>query len=186
MPRWGIEAVALPSSLERLARYLTRAPVGLAKVFPQPDGRVKLLTPRDPKTGRRGRLFDPLDWVHAITTQIPDPRQHMVRYQGAYANRVRRLYRPAVGEESGKEASAARGRADPEEDVPALVKQRRRSWARLLRRIYEVDPLTCPRCGDELRIVSVIRDPVVVDRILAHRRHKKIRSPFDPRAPPAA
>jgi hypothetical protein len=70
-----------PEVLERLARYLTRAPVGLAKVFPQPDGRVKLLTPHDPNAGRTGRHFDPIDWVHAIPTQIPDPRQHMVRYR---------------------------------------------------------------------------------------------------------
>jgi hypothetical protein len=182
----GLPGRRQPEVLERLARYLTRAPVGLAKVFPQPDGRVKLLTPPDPKTGLAGRLFDPIDWVHAVTTQIPDPRQHMVRYQGAYANRVRRLYRPGRGEAPGEPAPQASGRADPEEDVPAWVKQRRRSWARLLRRIYEVDPLVCPRCGEELKVVAVITDPVVVDRILAHRRTKKIRSPFEPRAPPAA
>ena len=29
-----------------------------------------------------GRLFDALDWVHAVTTQIPDPRQRMARYYG--------------------------------------------------------------------------------------------------------
>jgi len=69
-----------------MARYMTRTPVALAKVFHLKDGRVKLLTPRDPKTGLDHRLFDPLDWVHAITTQIPDPRQHLTRYQGAYAN----------------------------------------------------------------------------------------------------
>jgi len=175
-----------PEALERLARYVTRAPVGLAKVFPQPDGRVKLLTPPDPKTGRAGRLFDAIDPVHAITTQIPDPRQHMVRYQGAYANRVRKLYRAEVGEKDGAGENKEGAQATHEDDELACVQQRRRSWARLLRRIYEVDPMVCPRCGDELKIVAVITDPVVVDRILAHRRQKKIRSPFEPRAPPAA
>jgi len=175
-------------SLERLARYMTRAPVALSKVFPQKDGRVKLLTPRDPKTGQDSRLFDPLDWVHAITTQIPDPRQHMVRYQGAYANRVRRLYRAQERTEVGEQRGAGeepRRASEPEaDDVPEWVTQRRRSWARLLRRIYEVDPLVCPRCGEEMKVVAVITDPVVVDRILAHRREKKIESPFEPRAPP--
>ena len=75
--------------------------------------------------------------------------------------------------------------ADEEEaHVPTWLKRRRRSWARLLRRIYEVDPLRCP-CGGELTIVSVITDPVVVDRILLHRKNKGIESPFA-RAPPAA
>jgi hypothetical protein len=72
--------------LERMARYMTRAPIALGKVFQQKDGRVKLLTPLDPRTGKDYVLFDPLEWVHAVTTQIPDARQHLVRYQGAYAN----------------------------------------------------------------------------------------------------
>jgi hypothetical protein len=59
------------------------------------------------------------------------------------------------------------------------VVQRRRSWARLLRRILEVDPLLCPKCGIEMRIVAVLTDPEVVDRILAHleRRGQNARGP---------
>jgi hypothetical protein len=190
-------------SLERMARYMTRTPVAMGKVFEQKDGRVKLLTPRDPKTGLDHLLFDPLDWIHAITTQIPDARQHLVRYQGAYANTVRSIYRPEVGEPSAEiktvEDSAsedmstrvttgARGNSldsSREDEASSFDMHRRRSWARLLRRIYEVDPLVCP-CGGELKIVSVITDPVVVDRILSHRKEKRLKSPFAARAPPAA
>ena len=84
-------------SLARMARYMGRALFLLAKVFEQRDGRVKLLTPPNPKTGQDHLLFDPLEWVHAVTTQIPDARQHLVRYQGAYANTARGLYQPEVG-----------------------------------------------------------------------------------------
>ena len=42
-------------------------------------------------------------------------------------------------------------------------------WAELLRRIYEVDPLACPRCAAPMRIVAVITDPAVITRILVHR-----------------
>ena len=72
-----------------------------------------------------------------------------------------------------------------EDEASSLDVYRRRSWARLLRRIYEVDPLRCP-CGGELKIISVLTDPVVVDRILAHRKKNGIKSPFAARAPPAA
>ena len=75
--------------------------------------------------------------------------------------------------------------ADEDAFVSTWVKRRRRSWARLLRRIYEVGPLCCP-CGGDLRIVSVITDRVVVDRILTHRKAKQLQSPFAARAPPAA
>jgi len=29
-----------------------------------------------------------------------------------------------------------------------------RSWARLIQKIYEVDLLTCPKCGGEMRIIA--------------------------------
>ena len=38
----------------------------------------------------------------------------------------------------------------------------------LLARIYEVFPLTCPRCGAEMRIIAFITEAVDVRAILAH------------------
>ena len=83
-------------SLECMGRYMTRAPVALSKVFPQKDGRVKLLTPRDPKTGQDSRFFDPLHWVHAITTQIPDPRQHTSATRRRRARQVVSRFTPTT------------------------------------------------------------------------------------------
>jgi len=67
----------------------------------------------------------------------------------------------AVGGEGALEQDLV-GVGESEEEISELVGQRRRSWARLLRRIYEVDPLVCPCCDGELKIVSVITDPVVI------------------------
>jgi hypothetical protein len=38
----------------------------------------------------------------------------------------------------------------------------------MLRRIYEVDPLTCTECGSEMKIVSFIMDPPIIKKILGH------------------
>ena len=171
-------------SRERLGRYVARAPIALSKVHVQEDGCVRLRTPPDPQTRKESRIFDPLAWVHAVTRQIPDPYQHLVRYYGAYSCRARRLYRPAETEvEEDVVPKPNRDGASRAQDEATAAW--RRSWARLLRRIYEVDPLTCPRCSHPLKVVAVITDPVVVERILAHRRHKQMRSPFESRAPPA-
>lgn len=102
-----------------------------------------------------------------------------MRYYGAYSNRARRLYRAALKEEGGRG-----GREDPRDEDSDFARERRRSWARLLRRILEVDPLLCPRCGVEMRIVAVITDPAVVDRILGHLAERGANGPFDARAPP--
>jgi hypothetical protein len=59
----------------------------------------------------------------------------------------------------------------------------RRRWVEMMRRLYEVDPLVCPRCGGEMRVVGVITQPAVIRRILDHlrKREKVARSP--PHAP---
>ena len=52
--------------------------------------------------------------------------------------------------------------------MPPSLPEAGRRWAELLRRIFEVDPLRCPRCGHEMRIVAFITQPRVIDRILTH------------------
>ena len=39
-----------------------------------------------------------------------------------------------------------------------------RRWAELLRRIFAVQPLRCPRCGDAMRVVACITHPPVPAR----------------------
>jgi hypothetical protein len=47
--------------------------------------------------------------------------------------------------------------------------------------VFEVDPLKCPACGGEMRIISFITERKVIDRILDHLRDSKARGP--PRDP---
>ena len=48
----------------------------------------------------------------------------------------------------------------------------RRSWAQLIKRIYEVDPLVCPSCGSEMKVIAFITEHDVVDAILRHLERK--------------
>lgn len=42
------------------------------------------------------------------------------------------------------------------------------AWARLIRKVYEADPLECPKCKGPMRVIALIDDPGVVRRILEH------------------
>jgi hypothetical protein len=42
------------------------------------------------------------------------------------------------------------------------------SWARLLKRVFDLDIEHCPHCGGSLKIIAAIEDPPVIVRILAH------------------
>ena len=59
----------------------------------------------------------------------------------------------------------------------------RRSWAQLIKRIYEVDPLVCPSCGSEMKVIAFITEHDVIDAILRHLAKTEARSP---RGPPGA
>jgi hypothetical protein len=172
---------------QHTARYLTRSPVRLGTVAITESGAALLITPPDPRSQETEIQVDPLDWVHAICTQIPDKGQHLVRYYGAYANRVRRSYRvqDALPLASALNEAAAIHPIPEEADSPYVI-NRRRSWARLLRKTLEIDPLLCPNCKIEMKVVSVIQVPRLIDRILKHLRSGRGHDPFEARAPPAA
>ena len=42
------------------------------------------------------------------------------------------------------------------------------TWARLIRKVYEADPLECPQCKGPMRVMALIEDPQVIRRILKH------------------
>jgi hypothetical protein len=47
-------------------------------------------------------------------------------------------------------------------------REHKRNWARLIQKIYEVDPLTCPKCSGKMKILSFIEDEEIIKRILKH------------------
>jgi len=44
----------------------------------------------------------------------------------------------------------------------------RATWARLIRKVYEADPLECPQCKGPMRVIALIEDLGVIRRILEH------------------
>lgn len=42
----------------------------------------------------------------------------------------------------------------------------RSTWARLIRKVYEIDPLECPKRGAQMRVIALIEDPADIERIL--------------------
>lgn len=55
----------------------------------------------------------------------------------------------------------------------------------MLHKILDVDPLLCPMCRTEMKVVSVITEPATIDRILKHIARTGGRDPFAERGPPA-
>ena len=56
----------------------------------------------------------------------------------------------------------------PDADPPLCSAERRAAWARLIAKVYEVDPMICPRCGSPMKVLAVITDSRELAKILRH------------------
>ena len=61
------------------------------------------------------------------------------------------------------------------EETPAIgTKQQKSAWASfpvetgLIKKVYGVDPLICPKCGSVMRIIAFILDPAETEKIIKH------------------
>ena len=102
------------------------------------------------------KSLDVLDWLAAMTPYVPNKGEQMVRYYGHYSNASRGLRQK---KNLGDLTPSILG---PEDLKPNCT------WARLIQKIYEVDPLTCPKCQGQMRILAFIEDEEVTEKILKH------------------
>ena len=158
---------------EALVRYMMRSPVSLSRLRFSPGAREVVYVRKgghDAAEPGEGERIDAEEFIARVLVQIPDPRRHVVRYYAAYSNRARGQRRQAEAQLEGP--------LPPPPERAAL----RRRWASLIRRVYEVDPLVCPRCGAEMRVVSFITETSVIQRILdrIRKRDRVSRPPPHP------
>jgi hypothetical protein len=99
----------------------------------------------------------------AMWSHVPNKGEQMVRYYGYYSPASRGISRGKrkMQDQDTLIPSILEPVEDPVHGGDGLSKEYRRNWARLIRKIYEVDPLTCPRCASQMRVISVIEaEPV--------------------------
>ncbi len=161
-------------AMETLARYIIRASFSQERMQYLADEGTVIYSAKD---GKDRKVFDAPEWLAAMCSHVPNPGEQMVRYYGYYSNVTR-----------GKRQKRAE-----EDAIPCIIESDRspaayrKSWARLIQKIYEVDPLICPKCRGTMRIISFIEDQEVLKAILTHLGLwiLRSRSPAKAHAPPA-
>jgi hypothetical protein len=163
-------------AVERLARYIMRPPISLERMAWDGVGEVRYRRKRGHESSelneREVEQFDPAEFLARVIMHIPEPRRHLVRYYGWYSNASRGKRRKEETE-NGKVGVTDTGLATPAARAEARdTRAMRRSWAQLIKRIYEVDPLVCPSCGSEMKVIALITEHDVVDKILRHLKRR--------------
>lgn len=182
--------------LEHLCRYGLRPPFSQDRLRLTEDGKVQitLQKPWPKKGGVTALQFDGVTFLRRLAPLIPPPFANLIRYHGTFAPRAKyRDLLPAapISENVTRPETKIRATAalllkssskkkpkDVASPLAALsplspeAKERLRrthfSWAELLRRVFAIDILLCPKCGGEMQLLAYITETKVVEKILAH------------------
>ena len=133
-------------------------------------------------------VVTPLELLEKLAALVPRPKNHLVRYHGilAPAAKWRASIVPAAAAANKQSDSLSHSGccppsgspANPSMAVPPAPSQPRPlsspaeprlryyTWPELMRRIFEIDVLECPRCHGRLRIIAVIHPPDATRKIL--------------------
>ena len=164
-------------ALEQLCRYITRPALANERVQTNAAGQavLKLKTPwRD---GTTHLVMSPLEFMQRLAALVPRPRPrlHLIRFHGVLAPNAKLRALVVPQEPEAPEAKPAECEANCAHHRPVRL-----SWAKLLKRVFDLDLQHCPNCGGDLRIIAAILEPPVIEKILTHLG-LQARAP--PRAP---
>jgi len=144
------------------------------------DGRLLYKLRHRWKDGTTHVAFEPLELIDRLAALVPPPRFHTVRYHGVLASRSKlrgevvptaparpkaeeRIRIPGCGHHpvsSGDPEPRENGATPAATDSPASRPSRYYSWPELMRRVFAVDVLRCPRChAGPMRILAAIHPP---------------------------
>ena len=147
-----------------VARYMVRPPITPERMLGEAN-QARIIYRSDaihPRHQANFRVFEPVDFLAEVSAHIPDPHEKTTIFYGWYSNRTR-----GYRKRHGLLGDAPPIASPPERAAPASLAARR-SWARLIRQVYEVDPLVCARCGGTMKIIALIERPAVIRQILDH------------------
>ena len=110
---------------------------------------------------RNFQILSPLDFLAEFTQHRPSlcsgarsKGSHLIRYYGWYSNKSRGMRKKAQAEASAEPSSEDHASA-------AAATRCSQSWAMLIKRAplirkpSEVDPMSCPECGGQMKVVSL-------------------------------
>jgi hypothetical protein len=149
--------------LERLCRYITRPAIANERLSLNRAGDVVLRLKTPYKDGTTHVVMSPLEFMQRLAALVPRPRLNLIRFHGVLAPNAK--LRPEIV--PGR-PSTALGTGDDTDTLGHYSPGARMNWARLLKRVFNIDVELCPHCGGRLKIIAAILEASAIAKILGH------------------
>ena len=136
---------------KKLAGYMIRAPMSLEKMsYDAAGGTVIYRSKMHLGLKRNFQVMPGAEWLELLCKHIPDRYEHLVRYVGWYSNRARGERAKALKTQQPTTTAPA-----AEAAVSEFATRTKATWARLIRKVYEADPLVCSKCEGPMRVIAL-------------------------------
>ena len=124
--------------LERLCRYITRPAIANQRLKRNRAGQVVLQLKSPYRDGTTHIVMSPLEFMQRLAALVPHPRLHLIRFHGVLAPNAK-LRATIVASSVHHATEHAADHAHAHCSAPACM-----SWARLLKRVFDIDIEHCP------------------------------------------
>ena len=155
-----------------LGRYLVKCPISLKRMQVIEDPlktTVRYFRNEDNPTDFKD--FSPLQFLAELQQHIPNVWEQLVRYHGVMSPRTRGAERKKRYKE--KKATQQSYFIEQKEQKQPVSRQ----WAIWIKKVYEFDPLVCPKCGENMKIKAFIHDLNEISRFTKHLGFPAWRAP---------
>ena len=149
--------------LEQLCRYIIRPAIANERLKLNSADDVVLQLKSPYRDGTTNIVMAPLEFMQRLAALVPRPELNLIRFHGVLAPnaKLRSVIVPGGPVNGSQTADELEGASHPASSAHM-------SWARLLKRVFDIDIEHCPRCGGTMKIIAAIEEPAVITKILNH------------------
>ena len=151
------------NKLEQLCRNITRPAIANDRLKLNRAGDVVLQLKSPYRDGTTHIVMSPLEFMQRLATLVPRPRLNLIRFHGVLAPNAKLRSEIVPGG-----PVTINDTTDDQDAAPHHAVSARMSWARLLKRVFDIDIEHCPHCGGTMKIIAAIEEPALIAKILAH------------------
>jgi hypothetical protein len=115
-------------------------------------------------------MFSPTEFIEKLAALIPKPKAHLIRYAGVFS-RHSNMRKFVVPHEirARQVISLPLNKQQEESPVPNKPNAKAISWARLLKKTFDLDLTRCEVCKSEnIKIIAAILEKHAIEKILTH------------------
>ena len=165
--------------LEKLIRYMGRGAISLERFSLNEKGDI-LYQLKNAYDGASQILLSPMELMEKLCGLIPPSYKHQVTYYGCLSSHS--SLRPLIILESAdmntdetvleKETTGADQNTEKDKGGSLDEEKTKNSnyidWQTLLKKVFKIDISVCPKCQGRMRVIAVINEKKIINKILAH------------------